>query len=368
MTSATTPPRVLIVDDDPLARETLGALLMRERYILLFAASGTELLQKIGSFAPDIILLDVVMPDMSGFEVCQKLKSMPEHRHIPIVLVTALDETTDLVRGLDSGADEFISKPLSSLELRARVRSMLRIKQQYDALQRTLQARDTLSHMIVHDIRNPLSAVTLNIQLLKRKANLTPEQIRILDVIYNQANDVSAFLEDLLLLTRLDASGPALTLEPLNMDKILAAIQEKAGQIGPARQVAFHLSEQTPRAGGILVDMHLFQRALINLAYYAIKAAPANTTVTMQIDYPRLSSNQPDAPQLRVTAQHDGPRLPAEDLEQIFDIYAALDRKQPPKSPAGLELAYCRVVITAHGGAIKAANREPQGILLVAEL
>jgi DNA-binding response OmpR family regulator len=368
MTSATTPPRVLIVDDDVLARETLGALLMRERYTLLFAASGTELLQKIGALAPDIILLDVLMPDMSGFEVCQKLKSAPEYRHIPIVLVTALDETADLVRGLDSGADEFISKPLSSLELRARVRSMLRIKQQYDTLQRTLQTRDTLSHMIVHDIRNPLSAVTLNIQLLKRKANLTQEQTRILDIIYHQANDVSAFLEDLLLLTRLDASAPALTLEPLNMDKILAEIQEKAGQASQSRLVVFQLSEQTPRAGGILVDMHLFQRALINLAHHAIKSTPANTTVAMQIHYPRLTSNQPGAPQLRVTVQHEGPNLPDEDLAQIFDIYAALNMKKPQRSHAGLELAHCRVVISAHGGTVKATNLEPKGILLTVEI
>jgi two-component system sensor histidine kinase KdpD len=114
--------------------------------------------------------------------------------------------------------------------------------------------------------------------------------------------------------------------------------------------------------------MHLFQRALINLANHAIKSAPANTTVTMDLQYPRLHSNQPDAPQLRVTVQQEGANLPAEDLEHVFDIYAALNMKQPQRSHAGLELAHCRVVITAHGGAVKATNLEPKGILLTVEI
>src|SRR5262249_29049268 len=144
-------PRVLIVDDDPLARDTLEAQLYLEGYELLFATNGIDALQRMKELTPDVILLDVMMPQMSGFEVCQYLKQRSEFRHIPIILVTALDGPDELVRGLGAGADEFITKPVNSQELRARVRSMLRIKAQYDDLERTLQLRELLSNMIVHD-------------------------------------------------------------------------------------------------------------------------------------------------------------------------------------------------------------------------
>ncbi|MCA9965648.1 MAG: response regulator, partial [Anaerolineales bacterium] len=126
--------RVCIVDDNVIARETLADLLYPENYELLLIESGLNLLAQIDSLNPDVILLDVMMPELNGFDVCQRLKTHPKWQHVPIILVTALDSKDSLVRGLDAGADEFVSKPVNGSELRARVRSMLRVKQQYDAL------------------------------------------------------------------------------------------------------------------------------------------------------------------------------------------------------------------------------------------
>jgi class 3 adenylate cyclase len=114
----------------------LGELLVLPDYRLIFAGNGFEALAKVDEFAPDLILLDVMMPGMNGFEVCQRLKAEQRWRHIPVILVTALDSVEDLAYGLEAGADDFVSKPVNSLELRARVRSLLRIKSQYDALEK----------------------------------------------------------------------------------------------------------------------------------------------------------------------------------------------------------------------------------------
>ena len=121
-------PRILVVDDESSARNTLEAFLFGEGYDLAFAASGPEALARLDELVPDLILLDVMMPGMDGFKVCQRLKTDKRWRHIPIILVTVLDSKEDLARGLDAGADDFLSKPVNGLELRARVRSMLRIK------------------------------------------------------------------------------------------------------------------------------------------------------------------------------------------------------------------------------------------------
>jgi len=118
---------ILIVDDDPGARATLEALLASEGYDLTLAASGAEALEKAASLKPDIILLDVMMPGMDGFEVCQRLRSDPLLAQVPVILVTALDDQASRLRGIETGADDFVSKPFNRAELRARVRNIARL-------------------------------------------------------------------------------------------------------------------------------------------------------------------------------------------------------------------------------------------------
>ncbi len=125
---------VLLVDDEASIFEVIEGLLYREGYELTYVSSGKEALNRLDEIQPDVILLDVMMPEMDGIETCQRIKSNDRWCHIPIIMVTALSSKEDLARSLDAGADDFVSKPINSIELRARVRSMLRIKLQYDAL------------------------------------------------------------------------------------------------------------------------------------------------------------------------------------------------------------------------------------------
>lgn len=127
--------KILIVDDEQVMRDVMEGLLIHQGYDLAFAQSGRDALEKVAELRPDLLLLDVMMPDMDGFEVCRRIKADEQWQHIPIILVTALSGKDDLAIGLDAGADDFVHKPFSNLELLARVRSMLRIKGQYDSLQ-----------------------------------------------------------------------------------------------------------------------------------------------------------------------------------------------------------------------------------------
>jgi len=127
--------KILIVDDEQVMRDVMEGLLIHQGYELVFAKSGQDALEKLSKLRPDLLLLDVMMPDMDGFEVCRRIKADEQWQHIPIILVTALSGKDDLAMGIDAGADDFVHKPFSNLELLARVRSMLRIKGQYDTLQ-----------------------------------------------------------------------------------------------------------------------------------------------------------------------------------------------------------------------------------------
>jgi diguanylate cyclase (GGDEF)-like protein len=135
---------ILIVDDEPRNFDVIESLLNRYDYELNYASSGQEALESLEILDIDLILLDVMMPDMDGIEVCERIKAIPKYRPIPIIMITALTAKEDLAQCLNAGATDFISKPVSALELRARVQSMLSMKQQYDALQISLDRQSVL--------------------------------------------------------------------------------------------------------------------------------------------------------------------------------------------------------------------------------
>lgn len=133
-----TPADILIVDDNEPNAELLEAYLEPLDATTRIATDGVAALEAVQARQPDIILLDIMMPRMSGFEVCRRLKQSPDTRDIPIVMVTALSELADVERGVDSGADDFLSKPVNKLELLTRVRSLLRVRHLKSELERTL--------------------------------------------------------------------------------------------------------------------------------------------------------------------------------------------------------------------------------------
>jgi class 3 adenylate cyclase len=145
------PARILVVDDTPENVLLLSAVLESKGYQVITATSGAEALQRIATERPDLVLLDVVMPQMSGYEVCRKIRENPATGMLPVVMVTALDPAQERIKGLDAGADDFLTKPINQAELLARVRSLLRIKGLYDTVEdlarqlaesnRTLEAR-----------------------------------------------------------------------------------------------------------------------------------------------------------------------------------------------------------------------------------
>jgi two-component system alkaline phosphatase synthesis response regulator PhoP len=131
-------PRILIADDDPLGAELLEAYLSESDYELRTASDGEQTLQLVASWRPDLILLDVMMPRISGFEVCKRLRSDPSTRDIPIIMITALDQSSDMDRAVEAGTDDFISKPINKTDLLLRIGALLRSREKKSELERAL--------------------------------------------------------------------------------------------------------------------------------------------------------------------------------------------------------------------------------------
>jgi two-component system sensor histidine kinase/response regulator len=357
-------PLVLIVDDDPSARFTLDALLFREGYGLAFAASGLEALAHLDELAPDAILLDVMMPDMDGLEVCRLLKAEERWRHIPVILVTALDSKEDLAHGLDAGADDFLSKPVNVLELRARVRSMLRIKKQYDALEATLHLREDLANMIVHDMSNSLMPILGLSELLKKKT-AAPDSLEDIESIRAHVRRLKSFLGDMLVLAKMEAGKPILNRSPVDVSQLVLEVEKSYGVVARARGI--DLAVELPgEPRQVSLDASLFQRVLDNLVSNALKFSPAESTVTLRVEYPRTGDGP--GPQVRIEVLDEGPGVPEEHRERIFDKFEIVALKKRNVSQVGLGLAFCKMVVEAHGGRIFVDANEPQGAVFTVEI
>lgn len=136
--------RVLIVDDNAANAELLEAYLKDSPWCVEVAHSGGEALEKVESFGPDLILLDIMMPDMSGYEICTRLKGEPRTADIPIIMVTALTDLEDVEKAVEAGTDDFLSKPVNRMELLTRVKSLVRLRHLKSELERTLQYLEEL--------------------------------------------------------------------------------------------------------------------------------------------------------------------------------------------------------------------------------
>ena len=375
------PRRVLVVDDEQVSRETLRFQLEAADFEVLEACSGQEMIQHLPELAPDVILLDATMPEMDGYDACRRLKQSLVYRHIPVVLLTPADAIMDQLAGVEAGADEFISKPVAAMELQAHVRTMLRVKAQYDELERLLELRQALSYMIVHDLRNPLAAVMLYMQLLKRKGGVLPDQLRYLELALSESQKMSNFLDDMLMLAKMERGKISLSRSTLVVDRMVSQVREKFSALAEAQGVTL-ITRVPEQPYPLQADVTLFQRVVENLVANARKFAPQQSVVTIEVEYrpqqtddhngrsPHTNGDITVAPRgcLRISVLDQGRGIPPGDMVRMFDQYEAVHMKEHGKSELGLELAFCRMVAEAHGGRIFAGNNPDRGAVITVEL
>lgn len=352
-------PCVLVVDDDDLARETLVSLLAKEPVDVAEASSGREALAFAAEHPVDVILLDVMMPGMTGFETCKRLKADARLAAIPVIFVTALDSHKDLLEGLDAGAEEFVSKPVNRTEMRARVRSMLRMKQQYDALQEVNERlslvsrlREEMASFLVHDLKNPLAIIAANASLCRDRT--LPALVREAAAdIADAAKMMDRMVMDLLDVARADEEGLAPRVEEVHVGEVVEDVVDSLRPISSARKIKVTVSGD--HAATILGDREMLRRVITNLLDNGLKYAPGSSAIDIEI------AVKGGAFELR---QRDGGTgIAPADREKIFDRYRRVEKRgdSHARTSRGLGLAFCRAAIEAHGGRIWVEDAVPRG-------
>ncbi|HBL12271.1 MAG TPA: hybrid sensor histidine kinase/response regulator [Cyanobacteria bacterium UBA11162] len=352
---------VFVVDDEPKAFDVIEAHLYREGYDLFYASSGQDALNRLDAVEPDLILLDVMMPQMDGIEVCSQIKSDPRWKHVPIIMVTALNSKEDLARSLNAGADDFLTKPVSGIELRARVRSMLRIKEQYDALEATLRLREDLSNMIVHDLRNPLTNILLCSSLLL-ESGLDGKSLRRLQIIADSGRELNSLIDSLLMLAKMESGKMILNRVEANLNQLASTVVSQFQALADHKKI--RLVNQLPtHYRAVLIDTNLFYRVLENLISNALKFSPSESTVILQVDYPDQEvSFDSLSPRAILRVIDSGSGISEERKQRIFDKYE-VGTLTTGVSQIGLGLTFCKMVIEAHQGRIFVEDNKPQGAI-----
>ena len=322
------PAAVLIVDDEPRNLEVLTHILGTQGLQILTAEDGEEALEKARATLPDVILLDVVMPQMDGFEVCRQLKADPAALYIPVALITALRGVRERTRGAEAGADEFISKPFDSIELLTRVKSLTRIKRLYDQLraanhaleqrvaertaelQRALRELKELDRLksefianVSHELRTPLLHVKGAVTLLADGAlgTLTSEQTRGLRVAEEAAEQLEQVVEDVIDFN--EVHGRALDLEPVPLaEACQSALQALLPRIQRRRvNVRLAVPAELPP---VRADAPALTRVLRHLLDNAVKFSPPDGLVQILAERRDIAEVQR---QLARRGYYDGP-------------------------------------------------------------
>ena len=338
--------RILIVDDTIDAVELLRKRLRSERYDTAEAYDGEEGLKKVVDYNPDLVVLDVMMPKMDGYEVCQRLKLDENTRYIPVIMLTAKSDVASKVKGLDIGADDYLPKPFDYKELSARVRSLLTIKAAHEKLveEEKSGALEQMMDQVVHEIRNPLTSIG---GFARKVYGNLPEgdpSRKYMEMIIDDVAILENMIKQLIELKTMAVSYK----EPTNInDVILEALKVFDQEIKEKSiNVETELVDNLPL---IPVDRKLFKRALCNLIKNSIEAMVEKTRVLKIAS--RMSEDR-----LEVQITDTGKGIPRDKLKNIFDPLVTSKVYGP-----GLGLTFTYKIIQDHKGTISVDSEPGKG-------
>lgn len=284
--------KILIVDDVMSNVLLLKVLLTNEKFAIATASNGRQALEQVEKENPDLVLLDVMMPDMSGFEVAQHLKSNPNTADIPIIFLTALNSTADIVKGFQVGANDFISKPFNKEELIIRVTHQISlvaakrlILSKTEELQRTIAGRDKLYSVIAHDLRSPMGSIKMVLNMLILNLpfeKIGAEMYELLTMANQTTEDVFSLLDNLLKWTKSQIGKLNVVYQDVDLVEVTDGVIEIFSMVASLKKI--RIREMKPERMMVNADIDMLKTVVRNLLSNAIKFSKENSEILVKME------------------------------------------------------------------------------------
>ncbi|ERN40470.1 signal transduction histidine kinase [Rubidibacter lacunae KORDI 51-2] len=352
--------RLLVVDDAPDNLLLVESILEEEGYEIATAENGRIALDMVAQAPPDLILLDVMMPEMDGFEVTRRLRQDVSLPFIPILLITAYDQPS-VVQGLDSGADDFIRKPVEVDELLARVRSLLRLKHSVDERDEIARQRADFVSRLTHDLRTPLVAADRMLELFQQGAlgELSPTMNEALQTMARSNRNLLDMVNTLLEVYRHEAGRKTLNFMAVDARAVLQEVLEELMPLVREKHLALECNLGTFNAF-VEADRLELRRAFSNLVGNAIKFTDSGS-ISISLRTETIAGPTWIAADVRDT----GPGISPEEQVHLFERFR---QGQHGRSGSGLGLHLSQRILSAHGGEIEVESELGKGSCFTARL
>ncbi|MFN0067715.1 MAG: response regulator [Limisphaerales bacterium] len=341
------------MDDQPANLQVLGALLGRLGHDVVPVADGPTALKRLALRPPDLVLLDLLMPDMDGFEVCRRIREQPAFADLPVIFLSAADDKGLIVRAFESGGVDYVTKPFNQAELTSRVQTHLALKAARDRLRQLAEDKDELLGILTHDLKNHLGGLHLSAALLRDRLEATEPRLAILARnMVDGSGRMLGFVQEFLANAAVDH---ALAVQPAGVDAQATATQVVRLYADAAARKELRL--ETRWAEGLpaaLADAAALRQVLENLVSNAIKFSPAGRAVTV--------TTRAVAEGVEVEVRDEGPGLTEMDRAGLFRRYCRLSARPTAGEPStGLGLSIAHRLVTAMGGEIFCDSVPGQG-------
>ncbi len=356
--------RLLVADDNAVNRELLRAYLSSEGHEIIEAASGAEALDRAAEVLPDLALIDIMMPDLNGFETTVRLKKLAKNQLLPVILVSSLADPSSRVLGLRMGADDFLTKPIDRTELRVRVKNLLALQaherelvRQNRALEELQRFRDEMSALLVHDLKNPVSIVLANLEFMLESTHLTADEREALDDARLAAYRTLRLLANLLDVAKSDAGRLVPKRSAQSLRELMVPIADRYRRVAEPRGIRIEVVIDPGLE--VSVDADLLTRVAENVLDNSLRYTPSGGRI--HIDAGLRGRH------VRLCIGNSGPPIPVAMREKIFDKFAQGDTNLR-RSNIGLGLYFCRLAAEAHEGSIRVEEQVELPTVFVIEL
>jgi two-component system sensor histidine kinase/response regulator len=354
--------RILVVDDQEANVQVLGNMLGVLGFEIVPVTSGEDALKRLAARPADLVLLDVLMPGVDGFEVCRRIRAQPALAEIPIIFLSAADDKTFIVRALEAGGVDYVTKPFNQAELVSRVRTHLALKQTRDRLRNLAEDKDELLGILAHDLKNHLGGMQMSAQLLHDRARQLDDQ-RLLKVSSNvlQASDqMFSFVKEFLANAAADR-GLTINLAPVSLADAAAGAVQHHAESARRKGLALH-GDFPPDFPLVLGDPAALDQVIDNLVSNAVKFSPPGKSVWLAVGV------APDGrPECRV--RDEGPGCDEQDLAAMFTRYRRLSARPTGGEPStGLGLSIAKRYAEAMNGELHCESEPGRGATFVLRL